>query len=141
MSAAVSSGRLRDRCSTPELRLLRSGGEAQSLRSAREAQERRPVLRVIEDEGPARVLVVGPSAERRAALLDELTRTLPPSTRFEQAGAVSEVLEHASASRMVVLAGDLAEAPTDALARMLAHRHPELPVLSVDEASASSLAS
>jgi 3',5'-cyclic AMP phosphodiesterase CpdA len=135
MSAAVSRGRLRDRCSTPELHLLR-GADA-PLRSAREA-EGRLALRVVEPEGPTRVLVVGPTPAHRAAMLDELTRTLPPSTRFEQAGAVAEVLQHAPASRMVVLAGDLADAPAEGLARMLAHRHPELPVLSVDEASAAS---
>ena len=134
MSAAVSYGRLRDRCSTPELRLLRSGGEAQSLRFPREANERGHALRVVEDESPARVLVVGPNVARCAALLDELTRTLPASTRFEQAGSVSDVLQHAPDSRMVVLAGDLPDTPAETLARMLAHRHPELPVLSVDEA-------
>jgi hypothetical protein len=137
MSAAVSYGRLRDRCSVPELRLLRVGDDAQSLRFAREADARRAPLPVVEDEGPARVLVVGPDPARRAALLQELTGTLPQSTCFAQAGAIAEVLEHAPNSRMVVLAGDLTDAPADALARMLAHRHPELPVLSVDDAAAS----
>jgi hypothetical protein len=89
-----------------------------------------PALRVV--DGPTRVLLAGTDTERRAALLDELTHTLSASTVFEQAGAVSEVLEHASGSRMAFITGDLEDAPAESLMRMLAHRHPELPVLIVD---------
>jgi len=72
------------------------------------------------------------SAAAVAALLDELTQTLPASTVFEQAGAVCEVLEHAPGSRMVFITGDLDDSSAESLMRMLAHRHPELPVLVVD---------
>jgi hypothetical protein len=89
-----------------------------------------PALHVV--DGPTRVLLAGTDTERRTALLDELTQTLPASTVFEQADAVSEVLEHASGSRMAFITGDLDDAPAESLMRMLAHRHPELPVLIVD---------
>ncbi len=51
---------------------------------------------------------------------------------FEQAGAVCDVLEHAPGSRMAFITGDLDDAPAESLMQMLAHRHPELPVLIVD---------
>jgi hypothetical protein len=70
--------------------------------------------------------------DRRTALLDELTRSLSASTVFEQAEVVGEVLEHAPGSRMVFITGDLDDAPAESLMRMLAHRHPELPVLIVN---------
>jgi DNA-binding NtrC family response regulator len=89
-----------------------------------------PALRVI--SGPSRILLAGADAERRATLLDELSRTLPESTVFEQADAVCEALEHASGSRMAFIAGDLDDAPAESLLQTLAHRHPELPVLIVD---------
>ncbi len=89
-----------------------------------------PALRVI--AGPSRVLLAGADAERRATLLNELSRTLPESTVFEQADAVCEALEHASVSRMAFIAGDLDDAPAESLLQTLAHRHPELPVLIVD---------
>jgi hypothetical protein len=89
-----------------------------------------PVLRVI--DGPTRILLAGSDAGRRAALLDELTQTLSTSTVFAEADAVCDVLEHAPGSRMAIITGDLDDAPAESLMHMLAHRHPELPVLIVD---------
>jgi hypothetical protein len=89
-----------------------------------------PALRVI--AGPTRILLAGADVERRATLLDELSQTLPESTVFEQADAVCEALEHAPGSRMAFIVGDLDDAPAESLMHMLAHRHPELPVLIMD---------
>jgi hypothetical protein len=125
----------RSRSRAPALRLLHGQNDQRpphpsSTEPLRGHDASPPALRVI--DGPTRVLLAGTDTERRAALLDELTQTLSASTVFEQAGAVSEVLEHASGSRMAFITGDLEDAPAESLMRMLAHRHPELPVLIVD---------
>jgi hypothetical protein len=52
---------------------------------------------------------------------------------FEHADTVCEALEHAPGSRMAFIAGDLEDAPAESLMRMLAHRHPGLAVLVVDD--------
>jgi hypothetical protein len=69
---------------------------------------------------------------RRLGLLDELTQTLSAGTVFAEADAVCDVLEHASGSRMVIITGDLDDLSAEALLHMLAHRHPSLPVMTVD---------
>jgi hypothetical protein len=89
-----------------------------------------PALQVI--DGPTRVLLAGSDAGRRAALLDELAQTLSPGTVFAEADAVCDVLEHAPNSRMAFITGDLGDTPAESLMHVLAHRHPELPVLVVD---------
>jgi hypothetical protein len=124
----------------PTLRLLHGQNDqrpdhSSSSQSLRGRDASPPALRVV--DGPTRVLLAGTDTARRAALLDELTQTLSASTVFEQADAVSEVLEHASSSRMAFITGDLDDAPAESLMRMLAHRHPELPVLIVDGPTAS----
>jgi hypothetical protein len=94
-----------------------------------------PALRVV--AGPPRILLAGADAERRATLLDELSRRLPESTVFEQANTVCEALEHAPDTRMAFIAGDLDDAPAESLMQTLAHRHPALPVLIVDDPAAA----
>jgi hypothetical protein len=89
-----------------------------------------PELRVI--DGPTRVLIAGSDAGQRAALLDELTQTLPASTVFAEADEICGVLEYAPHSRMAIITGDLDDAPAESLVHMLTHRHPALPVLIVD---------
>jgi hypothetical protein len=89
------------------------------------------------DQAPSRtdaspILVAGRDACQRAAVLDELTQTMPPSTVFEEVGEFCDVLERAAASRMVVLSGDLDDVPAESLMQKLAHRHPGLPVVSLD---------
>ena len=86
-------------------------------------------------EGPAGgppVLIAGRDSARRAVLLKELAEIMPGSTVFEEAGAFSEVLEHAPRSRIVVFSGDFPDVPADSFARVLARRHPRLPVVRLD---------
>lgn len=81
------------------------------------------------------VLLASADAQQRALLRAELGAQLPSRTPFAEADDVSSVLERARFSRMVVLAGDLADADAESLMRLLGHRHPELPVISVQEPS------
>jgi DNA-binding NtrC family response regulator len=93
-----------------------------------------PALRLMREPTPtdgSRVLVAGRDATQRAAVLDQLTQTMPPSTVFEEAGAFCQVLERAPASRIVVLSGELDDVPAESLMQKLAHRHPGLPVVSL----------
>jgi hypothetical protein len=64
-------------------------------------------------------------------MLAELRSLLPPGTRFVEASETWEVVARAAGSRMVVLAGDLAETSSSSLLRLLARRNPALPVLAV----------
>lgn len=89
------------------------------------------------DHDPARereppILLAGRDSARRAILLDELIQTMPQSTTFEVAGAFSEVLEHAPASRMVILSGDLPDVSAESFASALGRRHPRLPVIRLE---------
>jgi CheY-like chemotaxis protein len=79
----------------------------------------------------SQVLVAGADADRRGRMLDELRSLLPADTEFVEAGETWEVIARAADSSMVVLAGDMGEISAAALLRMLARRHPELPVLAV----------
>jgi hypothetical protein len=130
-SATLQSTRTpeRGRSRATALRLLHGQG-AREPAPLRGHEASVPALHVI--DGPTRVLLAGSDGGRRAALLDELTQTLPASTVFEQAEGVCQALEHAPGSRMAFITGDLNDAPAESLMRMLAHRHPELPVLVVD---------
>jgi hypothetical protein len=90
----------------------------------------RPTLRLVEDRSP--ILVVGEHTPRRDALLADLTETLPPGTRFEELCTLGDVLERAPASRMVILDGRLAGVSANTVVRILAQRHPRLPVIRLD---------
>jgi DNA-binding NtrC family response regulator len=91
-------------------------------------------LRLLQQNAPEEqpVLIAGRDSAGRAAVLRELSRTMPADTLFEQAGAFWEVLERAPAISMVILSGELDEVPAESLLGMLAHRHPDLPVVSLD---------
>jgi hypothetical protein len=78
------------------------------------------------------VLLAGADAARRAALRTELGGTLPQSTPFAEAESVFELLEHAAASRLVVLAGDLDDTSAQSVRRIVGERYPRLPVISVE---------
>jgi hypothetical protein len=94
-----------------------------------------PALRPVQATqraGASHVLVAGRDAAQRAVVLDELTQTMAPGTVFEEAAAIYQVLERAPASRLVVLSGDLDDFPAESLMQALAHRHPGLPVVSLD---------
>jgi hypothetical protein len=136
MSSIVTASRpdSRERPRRPALSLLRSAG-APSLDSHDTLVSRRPALRVLageHTEQPAPVLLAGADACRRAILRAELSATLPARTPFTEADGVSELIERAPASRMVILAGDLDDAPAESLMRLLGQRHPRLPVVSIE---------
>jgi hypothetical protein len=132
MSPTQSPVSSRCRSQAPALRLLHGQGRG-AVEPLRGHDPQPPALHVV--DGPSRVLLAGGDAGRRAALLEELTQTLSANTVFEQAGAVCEVLEHAPGSRMAFITGDLDDAPAESLMRMLAHRHPGLAVLVVDDST------
>jgi hypothetical protein len=126
-----------ERFRSPTLRLLPSKRGTQDATVAGNAHERaaeRPMLRLVHEslteEHP--VLIAGENSAGRAAVLRDMTRTMPPSTTFEEAGAFWEVLVRAPASSMVILSGELDDIPAESLMQMLAHRHPGLPVVSLD---------
>jgi hypothetical protein len=125
----MSSLRSPSRTRAPALRLLQ-GQRPAHPEPLRRHDASPPALQVI--DGPARVLLAGPDADRRATLLDELAQTLSAGTVFAEADAVCDVLEHAPNSRMAFITGDLDGTPAESLMHVLAHRHPELPVLIVE---------
>jgi hypothetical protein len=79
----------------------------------------------------APILVAGADLAQRAAVLDELTQTLPDGTRFEEAGAFWEVLARSPECRMVIFSGDLEEGAAEEFMLTLRQRHPELPTVSL----------
>jgi hypothetical protein len=81
------------------------------------------------------VLVAGGDAARRSAMVEELAQTLPQGTSFEQAGALWELMARAPESRLVVLSGELDDLAPESLLHTLGHRHPGLPVVSLETAS------
>jgi hypothetical protein len=113
----------------PKLRLLPKGGSSVSC-----ADAKRPTLRLLASPEPSEqsVLLAGGDDDARAAVLGDLARTMPPSTIFEQAGAIWELLVRAPACSMVILSGELEEIPAQSLMQMLVHRSPEVPVVCLD---------
>jgi hypothetical protein len=105
-----------------------------TVRDRRRAARRsdRPALRLVESRSP--ILIVGEPTARRDALLADLTETLPPGTRFEELSSLGDMLERAPESRMVILDGGLPGISASVVARMLAQRHPQLPVIRLDAA-------
>jgi hypothetical protein len=91
-----------------------------------------PALHLVRNSHP--LLVAGADAARRTALLDDLIDTMPDGTHFEEASTLSEVLERAPTSRIVVLSGGLEDASARSLMRVLAQRHPTLPIINMDPA-------
>jgi hypothetical protein len=82
-------------------------------------------------ERGTQILVAGADPARRAAVLDDLSRSLPASAKLGEACAVSEVLAKAPSSSVVMLADDLGEASAESLMQMLGSRHPSLPVVAL----------
>jgi DNA-binding NtrC family response regulator len=118
MSTAISGTGRRIHVRRPSLRLLH--GERELSAAETPAEER------------SRILLVGVDPGRRASLRKELTSTLPPSTQFEEAGEVWEVLEHAPSSSVVMLTGDLQGVSAESLMHLLGDRYPKLPVVALD---------
>jgi hypothetical protein len=133
MSPIVSPAKSRERFPRPQLRLLRGNGEPHP-EGLPTSDRGRPGLRVLGGEhvnAPV-VLLAGSEAARRVGLRRELAGTLSRRTAFAEADSAAEVLEQAPTSRLVVLAGDLEDLSGEAIIRLLAHRHPHLPVISVE---------
>jgi hypothetical protein len=138
----IVSPRSREGARRPVLRVLspseRRSSEPSPTDSPDATEPRKPELRIVSDgdrESAARVapvLLAGADAGRRAVLRAEFGATLPPRTRWVEADDVAGVLERAAYSRMVILTGDLDDADTVSLMRLLGRRHPKLPVICVD---------
>jgi hypothetical protein len=117
---------------------LASGPPAAHLQALREAvgalaehsAEARPRRRFRDSDDLPRVVMAGGELGRRAAVNYELAYRMPDAVVLE-ADEVWEVLQQAPGSCLVVLAGDLDDAPAVALERLLAHRHPDLTVLTL----------
>ena len=138
MTGIVSERSRRD-SRRPVLRVL-DRGERSAFADERVdgTESSRPELRLVGDRGRepaprvAPVLLAGADERSRAMLRAEFGATLPPRTRWVEASDVAEALERAVHSRMVILAGDLDDADSESLMRMLGRRHPELPVICVE---------
>lgn len=125
----------------PKLRLLPIGGSVVTRRP----RTRRSALRLLgapsaQAASPSKgqpILLAGGDSSARTSVLRDLARSMPPSTSFEQAGAIWEVLARAPQSKLVVLSGSLEGIPAQALMQMLGHRHPEVPVVCIDDASSA----
>jgi hypothetical protein len=81
--------------------------------------------------GVAPILVAGADPAQRAAVLGELTQTLPDGTCFEEASAFWEVLARSPECRIVIFSGDLKEGAAEELMLTLRQRHPGLPTVSL----------
>lgn len=114
----------------PKLRLLPKEGSPAERGDDRDGSQ----LRLVGGPAPAEkpVLLAGGDATARGALQRDLATTMPSSTTFKQAGAIWEMLVRAPEASMVVLSGELEDMPAATLMQMLAHRHPDLPVVSLD---------
>jgi DNA-binding NtrC family response regulator len=99
---------------------------SQSLRLSSTAGEHAPPI-----------LVAGADSAQRAAVLHELTHTLPEGTCFEEAGAFWEVLARSPDCRMVIFSGDLEDGSAEEFMQTLGQRHPELPAVSLKTAPLS----
>lgn len=95
-----------------------------------ERAEEGPRRRFRDRDDLPRVVLAGGELGRRATVNYELAYRMPDAVVLE-ADEVWEVLQQAPDSCLVVLAGDLDDAPAVALERLLAHRHPELTVLTL----------
>jgi hypothetical protein len=129
----------------PRLRLLPKGAGARSRDDAARPQlsrtsildERHTASASVEEAAAdAPLLVAGRDPLRRAEVLHDLSETMPAGTRFEELGALWEVLAWAPASRAVILSGELDDVPAESLLHTLGHRHPGLPVVSVEATAA-----
>jgi hypothetical protein len=96
----------------------------------------RPMLRLFSkpDAEERPVLLAGGDAAAREDVRRDLARSMSPGTVIEQVGAVWEVLARAADSSLVILSGGLEQVSAESLMQMLAHRHPGLPVVSLDSA-------
>jgi hypothetical protein len=99
-------------------------------RASRPVTLARAVL-CVQGAGP-RVVIADGDAKRRAALLEELGEALPAGTVFLEASTVSEALDRARGSRMLVVGGALDDASAAHLARLIGRRYPDLHVVDAE---------
>lgn len=126
----------------PKLRLMPIGGSAVAPRRSPKPRSPLRLLGASSAPGAAAsqgqpILLAGGDQSVRTSVLRDLARSMPPSTSFEQAGAIWEVLARAPQSKLVILSGALEGIPAQALMQMLGHRHPEVPVVCIDDASSA----
>jgi hypothetical protein len=106
--------------------------EVTSIRSSRALDGPSLRLRPLSQRASTRpILLAGANLVERAAVLQELTHTLPGDTVFEEVGAFWEILARAPQCRMVIFSGDLADGCAEGLANVLRTRYPDLSVLSL----------
>jgi len=117
---------------SPTLRFVSEHAAAPSVPHQRRPSGRFERSGRVSREDALPILIAGRDRVSRAEVLDTLSETMGPDAAFEQAETFSEVLLRAPASRMVVLSGELDGIPLESLRRMLAHRHPDLPVATLD---------
>jgi hypothetical protein len=92
----------------------------------------RPRLRLLQGQAQDRsILIAGSDERRRSNLRASLSARMPEGTRFTEATATWELLEHAPSSRMVMLAGEIEGSSTESVMHLLGNRHPQLPVLAL----------
>jgi len=133
-----------ERSSAPRLRLLPRQEHTVTVCDQQPAPAvgYRPGLRPARDprrDDRSPVLVAGRDPTERADVLQSLTKIMTRRTAFEQAGTFWEVLVRAPASRMVILTGELDGMSAESLLHMLGHRHPGLPVVSLDASALANL--
>ena len=125
----------------PKLRLMPIGGSVLVRRPSKRRSALRllgaPSARAASASHGQPILLAGGDQSARTSVLRDLTRSMPASTSFEQASAIWEVLARAPQSKLVILSGSLEGIPAQALMQMLGHRHPEVPVVCIDDASSA----
>jgi hypothetical protein len=124
----------------PRLRVISGEADQRPQASAegdRDASSARATMHLVEEVRP--LLIAGSNPLRRDALQAELAGTMPEGTAFEQASLLSEVLELAPSSRLVIVSGGLRDISARSLMRILGQRHPTLPVITLDPAGPDAL--
>ena len=120
----------------PRLRLLPKGprtcevGEREEMMGPDHRRTAGSQLAAPATDSP--VLIAGRDALKRAEVHREMSELMPAGTCFEELDAFWEVLVRAPSSRMVILSGELDELPAESLLHTLGHRHPDLPVVSLE---------
>jgi hypothetical protein len=135
-SAALGSSAYRTGQGSPAARRLRLLPREHDL-AAHAAQERAPD-KAARLQAPAAVeasvLILGEDPLVRAHVRNELTELMPDAS-FAESGTFWEALVLAPSSRLVILSGEVGELSAEELMHALAHRHPDLPVVSLEPAA------
>lgn len=84
--------------------------------------------------GEGTVLILSQDPLARAQVHNELAELMPDAS-FEELGTFWEALVLAPSSRLVILSGEVDDLSPEELMHALAHRHPDLPVVSLEPAA------